>query len=221
MQTIAIIPAAGLSQRMGCEKLLLPWRGHTLIEHVLDVWRQGGVDAQIVVVHPANVRLADVCRNAGAMVCIPATPPPQMKHSVIAGLRLAVERLAPRDLDAWLLAPADMPLLSALLVRALVEKYSHSQCSIVSPRSADGRTGHPVLFSWRLAREVAHLPNGLNELLHRHPVAYVEWQDADAFIDVDTQDDYDRLRNRYDPQAERSSCGMPESPPTSGNAGNM
>ena len=35
MQTFAVIPAAGRSQRMRQPKLLLPWNHGTLIEHVL------------------------------------------------------------------------------------------------------------------------------------------------------------------------------------------
>ena len=199
MRTYAIIPAAGQSARMGRAKLLLPWGNRSLIEHVLDAWRQGGVDARIVVVHPKDVQLADVCRAAGATVCVPATPPPEMKDSVQAGLTHAKQLFEPADDDAWLLAPADLPLLSAELIRMLIELSSQSKSPIVAPRLPNGRSGHPVLFSWGLSREVGQLTCGVKELLDRHPVKFVEWPDADAFTDVDTLEDYQSLQNRYDP----------------------
>ena len=199
MPAYAIIPAAGRSARMGRAKLLLPWAGRTLIEHVIDAWRRGGVDARIVVVHPDDMQLADVCRAAGATVCVPATPPTEMKDSVQAGLSLAKQLFEPVDDDAWLLAPADLPLLSASLIGMLMAAYSQSKCPIVAPRLPNGRTGHPVLFSWRLAAAVTEVNGGVKELLERHPVKFVEWQDVDAFADIDTLNEYRHLQNRYDP----------------------
>ena len=186
---------------MGRAKLLLSWAGRTLIEHVLDSWRLGGVDARIVVVHPEDVQLADVCRAAGATVCVPATPPPEMKDSVQAGLSLVKQLFEPADDNAWLLAPADLPLLSASLICMLMEVYSQSKTPIVAPRLPNGRTGHPVLFSWRLSAEVTELRGGVKELLERHRVSFVEWHNADAFADVDTLGEYHHLQNRYDPRS--------------------
>lgn len=198
MQTFAIIPAAGRSARMGRAKLLLPWGNHTLIEHVLETWRQGGVDQRVVVVQSADEQLAAICRQAGATICVPSTLLEQMKDSVHAGLRHAEELFHPADEDAWLLAPADLPLLSPTLIRSLIDRYEASRDPIVAPRLPDGRRGHPVLFAWRLAREIPQLSGGVNQLLDRHNVGFVDWQDADAFEDIDTDDDYRRLHNRYD-----------------------
>jgi molybdenum cofactor cytidylyltransferase len=197
MQTFAIIPAAGRSERMGRAKLLLPWGKQTLIEHVLDIWRQGGVDRRIVVVHPDDQELAALCRDTGATVCVPITPPPEMKDSVQAGLALAEELFHPTDNDAWLLAPADLPLLTPRLIGMIIDEHRKSPRPIVAPRLPSGRTGHPVLFCWRLAVEIQLLKGGIHKLLERHPVQYVEWQEADAFVDIDTVDDYHRLHNRH------------------------
>ncbi len=193
---------------MGQPKLLLPWGQHALIEQVLDSWRQGGVETRIVVVHPEDRQLADVCRAAGATVCLPAAPPLEMKDSVWAALSLASQLFPVADDDAWLLAPADMPFLSADLIRTLVGVYARGESSIIVPRLPSGRTGHPVLFAWRHAFETEQLAQGVNELLLRHSVTYVEWHDAGAFADVDTFDDYRRLQSRHN-QPTPSRCRGP------------
>ena len=78
----AIVPAAGRSATMGEPKLLLPWTGRPLIEHVLSEWRASRASRMIVVVHPDDVALADVCRGNEANVVVPEVPPPDMKSSV-------------------------------------------------------------------------------------------------------------------------------------------
>ena len=82
----AIVPAAGRSVRMGEPKLLLPWGETTIIESVLAAWRASRVARIVVVVHPEDTRLAELCRAASAMVIQPEIPPPDMKASVCHAL---------------------------------------------------------------------------------------------------------------------------------------
>lgn len=202
MQTFAAIPAAGRSQRMGRPKLLLPWGDTTLIEHVLSVWRASRVDRVLVVVSPLDGQLAELAAAAGADVVRPETAPADMKASVQRALVYAA-RFAPQATDAWLVAPADMPGLKVETINALVDAY------VASVRAADtppriwvprhgARRGHPVLFPWSLAGEVAQLApgEGLNALLARHEVAHLEAGAGALVEDLDTPDDYERLRPR-------------------------
>jgi molybdenum cofactor cytidylyltransferase len=206
MQTFAVIPAAGRSQRMGQPKLLLPWGASTVIEQVLAAWRASAVDHVVMIVHPEDGELAALARKCGAHVVQPAVPPPEMKVSIRAGLEEISRRFQPAADDAWLLAPADMPLLSHDVIVRLIEAH-RAQASAhnaseptIWAAAAGGRRGHPVLFPWSLAREVDDLKedDGLNVLLARHPVRTVE-ADAQAVLeDLDTPQDYGRLRPRAD-----------------------
>ena len=54
MNFVAIIPAAGLSRRMGEPKLLKQFEGTPLINHVLDAWLASGVQRIVVVVREDN-----------------------------------------------------------------------------------------------------------------------------------------------------------------------
>ena len=198
MKTFAIIPAAGKSSRMGCSKLLLPWHGSTVIEHVLEIWQQSGVDERIVVVSEEGT-LAATCRAAGAVVCVPSVAPTDMKESIQLGLAHAQEKFHPSHQDAWLVAPADMPWLSARLIGSLIEAFVRSGSPVVAPRTLDGRLGHPVLFSWRLAAELPKQAGTLKDLLERHKIHFVEHQQDEDFQDIDTWNDYRRLHNRHDP----------------------
>jgi len=195
LKSLAVLPAAGRSRRMGRPKLLLPWQGRTVIEHVLDTWLSAGVRRLVVVVHPQDTQLAEVVRGTPAMVEVARTPPADMKASV----RLALERLEhafhPREDDPWLLAPADMPQLEAASITALLASYRPGEDAIVVPRHAR-RRGHPVLFPWPLAGEVSRLADdeGVNALLQRHRVREIEDPSRGVLSDLDTPEDYRRIQ---------------------------
>src|SRR5438105_1210963 len=108
----AIVPAAGESVRMGRPKLLLPWQGKTLLEHVLEAWKASRVRATFVVVRPDDEPLIKVAEAAGAIVLRPPLPPPDMRASVCFGVGEIRQMFSPQDSDAWLVAPADLPRLS-------------------------------------------------------------------------------------------------------------
>jgi molybdenum cofactor cytidylyltransferase len=194
-RSFAIVPAAGRSQRMGRPKLLLPWQGATVIEHVLAAWKASRVEQIVVVVHPQDRELAQVCRQAGVEVVVPQSPPPEMKISVQEAVAWIGGRQSPSAADVWLLAPADMPGLPASAIDQVLNAHDPGNPSIIVPRHGD-RCGHPVLFPWPLADEVARLgrDEGLNRLRQRFPVREIELPDAAILADLDTPEDYRRLQ---------------------------
>src|SRR5262245_54816309 len=121
--SFAIIPAAGHSARMGRPKLLLPVAGRTLLERVIDSLRNGGIDQVVVVVAPHVQNLIPIATAAEADVCALATPTPDMRSTVEHGVRWAEEKYAPRPDDAWLLAPADHPVISSDVIREMLAEF--------------------------------------------------------------------------------------------------
>ena len=97
-----------------------------------------------------------------------------------------------------------MPGLTARTINELIDSYGQSLFRagkaprIWAPRCR-GRRGHPVLFSWSLAHEVAQLAagEGLNALVARHEVEDFESGSDSILEDLDTPEDYERLRARY------------------------
>jgi molybdenum cofactor cytidylyltransferase len=199
-RAFAVVPAAGRSQRMGRPKLLLPWRNATVIEHVLAAWLASDVERVVVVVHPDDASLAEICRRAGAEVVIPPAAPPEMKDSVLHALDFLRVAAAPSASDVWLLAPADMPTLPTAAIDLVIAAHDPDDARILVPRHA-GRRGHPVLFPWPLCDEVARLgpSEGLNQLRRRFPVRELDFIEPAVLADLDTPDDYRRLRESHGP----------------------
>jgi molybdenum cofactor cytidylyltransferase len=179
---------------MGKPKLLLDWKGRPHVEHILEQWRGSRVALVVVVIHPDDHALAEHCRRAGAEVVAPDNPPPDMKSSVGHALDWIRANASPRAVDAWMVAPADMPRLSAALIDRVITTYRPDLPQIILPASG-GRTGHPVLFPWPHAAEVSQLGSdeGLNALVARSAVKEISWEDPTAFVDIDHPEDYEKL----------------------------
>ena len=194
-RSFAIVPAAGASRRMGTAKLLLPWNETTVIEQVLGVWRQSHVTRTTVVIRGEDVEL--VARVAGEEtdVVVPSVDPPEMKVSVQHALRHIEEHYRPEPDEAWLLAPADLPRLTAEAIDAVLRAYVPGSGRAVVP-SAGGRRGHPILLPWSMASAVFALGEGegVDRLLGRVEVDDVPMADPSPFDDIDRPDDYRRLR---------------------------
>jgi molybdenum cofactor cytidylyltransferase len=180
---------------MGRPKLLLPFDEGTVVERTLRAWTKSRVERVIVVVRPDDSLLAEVCRRAGADVVAPDEPPPEMKDSIVAALAYLERRAQPSAGDAWLLAPADMPRLTAAAIDRLLESHDPQRPEILQAAHR-GRSGHPTLFPWPLAAEIHRLSadEGANVLVQRHGRRLVEVEDDGIWFDLDTPEDYQRLR---------------------------
>ena len=192
----AIVPAAGRSERMGRPKLILTFRGTTVITRVVTALRQGGADPIVVVAPPANApgaaAVTEEAENAGAKVVVPADHPIDMRASFELGL-CELERASPPRFI--LLAPADNAGITRELVATVIERATTEALAIIIP-TVKGRRGHPIAVSWELAVMSRSLPlgAGLNALvaLHADRVIELEVAEPGALIDLDTPEDYER-----------------------------
>ena len=89
----ALIPAAGRSRRMGSPKLLLPWGGTTVIEHLLATLARPEICAVFVVVRPTDFILRATLARTAAIVIAADQDPPDMRDSVELGLTAIQDRL--------------------------------------------------------------------------------------------------------------------------------
>ena len=185
-RSLAIVPAAGRSQRMGDDKLLLPWGESTVLGLVLAAWQASQVDEVVVVTRGDREDIMNLCETQAVTVVMPELPPLEMKDSVLAALQCSSG-------DVWLLAPADMPKLNSAIIDQVLAAHDPDLPEIIAPVES-GKRGHPVLFPWRLAAEVASLApdEGVNAILKRHRVREIKCQDAAIHDDIDTPEDYKR-----------------------------
>ncbi len=185
---------------MGRPKLLLPLGETTVIARLLDTLRHPQVHCQAVVLRQSDQDLLKEVESQGAWAIQPEHDPPEMRESVQSALHAIEEKFAPDDQDAWLLVPADHPVLSVSMIEILIAAWQKSSAEILVP-TCDNRRGHPSIFSWKLARRVPDIPRdrGLNWLVRFEDTVIEEIPVTDTaiFTDLDTPADYEALKQWF------------------------
>jgi molybdenum cofactor cytidylyltransferase len=191
----ALILAAGLSSRMGKAKMLLPWGDSTVIRHVVNSYIFAGV-TEIVVVTGGNrydieKQLHD---TAVRLVFNPLYENGEMLDSIKTGIRTF-----PENIQSVLIAPGDHPAIGRDEITAVMDGYMESKSALVVP-SHKMRRGHPWAVARSMWPELLNLeaPETLRDFLRKNSnlIHYVEINNPSILMDMDTPDDYERLKNR-------------------------
>ncbi|MCA9041311.1 MAG: NTP transferase domain-containing protein [Planctomycetaceae bacterium] len=196
---VVLLPAAGISSRMGKHKLSLPLSSSTLIGQTLSNYLSANIDLIVIVRRPDDEQLVAALPESNRLLLVtPEVSPPDMKASLIYALA-AVQQLTKSTADhLYLLSPPDMPLLNSELINQMLDEWKPSDEVLIPTYSS--RRGHPVLFSDRIAHMLDEIPppQGLNSLWKRTDVHLREIMVAsdDILFDVDTPEDYAEARNR-------------------------
>jgi len=197
MATSALIPAGGLSRRMGRPKLALPVGGRTVLEQVVAALRRGGVGTILTVLGPQNAALQPLAEQAGATVLLLPAATPDMRATIEHGLRWLEEVLRPAAADHWLLVPADHPTLQPPVVQQLQDAQTANPARSIFIPTYQGQRGHPTLIGWAHVAGIRALPadQGLNTYFRqqRAQTQEVPVETAEVLLDLDTPADYERL----------------------------
>jgi molybdenum cofactor cytidylyltransferase len=183
----AVILSAGASSRMGRPKALLPYREGTFLEHLIEVTRDPRIGVTRVVLGAGAEVIRAIAKLDSSIVALnPAWEQGQLS-SICAGLR----SLDGVDIDGIVLCPVDHPLVSAVLVNELVERFYSDKKTIVLP-TYKGHRGHPVIFSKALFSELLAAPADMG-------ARAVVWAHAGDVLEVPT-DEEGVILNLNDPE---------------------
>jgi molybdenum cofactor cytidylyltransferase len=189
----AVLLAAGESRRMGRPKLTLPWgTGGSVIAQVAARFREAGADPLLVVTGGDREEVERALRGAGAQCLF---NPIYRQGGMLSSIKVGLRRLLDGEAEAALVAPADLPYLTAETLRSLLDHRRRSGSDLIVP-SHEMRRGHPVLIGRAYWQEVLDLPEGrtLRDFLRRRTgqIDYVVVGDAGVIQDLDTPEDYER-----------------------------
>ncbi len=141
----AVVLAAGLSSRMGSQKLLLPWEGSTVIETVVNTLIQSGISEIVVVTGRDADQIAKLMGGKNVQTIFnPEFTNGNMVTSLVTGLRKLQAKV-----DAALMVLGDQPQMKESTVKQVVEEWKQSPDSLCIP-SYQMRRGHPWVIPARL-----------------------------------------------------------------------
>lgn len=193
MITAAIVLAAGKSERMGQNKLLLRLNGNTLLDNVLNAIAAAKIRKTVVVLghNPEELIEAITQKRDAVRIVINRDYEQGMMSSFQKGLRPL------RYVDAVFLVLGDQPILDKHLLDIMMQRLAENRETLVVSPVYKGKKGHPVLFRRELFGEILRLDKTetLRDVIHRNAdrlftVEAPEW----TVLDMDTPEDYVRIR---------------------------
>ncbi len=184
---------------MGRPKLLLPWRGTTVISHIIAQWRELGA-CQIAVVHrPDDSALLAELRVQGA-------PPsdwienPLAERGMFSSIQCAAHWKGWKpEISVYAIALGDQPHLRTDRLRSLLGFYAEHPDAVCQPEF-EGHARHPVLLPRRIFENLKQTDaDTLKDFLKHLPGSSVQYpiNDPGLSLDLDTPEDYKEAMNRF------------------------
>ena len=187
-----MVLAAGKSQRMGVNKLLLKLGGITVLDRVLSSLEASRVEEVFVVLGHRPEDLRPIVDAHAAKSVLNPDYEEGMTTSFKAGLNGV-------SANAAFLCLGDQAVLDPVLMDRMIDAMeADPEALIVSPIH-EGRRGHPVLFRTALFSEIMGLGRGitLKDVVEGHGDRHLEVEgDIWCTLDMDTPEDYERIRER-------------------------
>jgi molybdenum cofactor cytidylyltransferase len=183
-----LVLAAGGSSRLGRPKQLLPYRGATLLDAVLDTARSCEFDQLVVTLGGSVRQVREAVDLSGADVVVNETFGSGCSSSIAAALR-AVDAAC----DVLVLLLGDQPGVSTESVRRLIAGRGDAPIALCA--YSDGR-GHPFAFGRKMFGELRSLrgDKAVWKLLEGRARDVVDVPVAGPVPrDVDTWKDYDAV----------------------------
>lgn len=207
---VLVVLAAGRGARFGAgrraagHKLEQPFAGSTVLGSTLAHAVQSGLALVVVTTEALLSQVASVVA-ARDIVLLPEVGDAPGELPLGMGFSIATGVSARPQAPGWLVLPGDMPLVQPDTLRAVAQAMSQHPVVYAQHR---GRRGHPVGFGAELYSELAMLAGdeGARRLVARYPAHAVEVADAGVLLDVDTEDDLQRLRAAHDAQADATTA---------------
>ncbi|MBL7967993.1 MAG: nucleotidyltransferase family protein [Prolixibacteraceae bacterium] len=185
-----IVLAAGMSTRMGTQKLLLPFDGKTIIEKVVENILKSGIENIFVVLGANSAELEDALEFWPVQTVVNENFREGMHTSVTTGVKVL-----PANAKAVLVFPGDQPLIPEEAIRKVVGAWRKSGKLIVIPLF-EGKRGHPPLYDLRLRNELLNIDPavGLRSVAQnfQEEVEEVETGSSGIMKDIDTPEEYQR-----------------------------
>ena len=182
----AIVLAAGLSSRMGRNKLLVELNGKPLLRHAVEAAAKSAADPVIVVTGNESGKVADALAGLEVRTVVN----PDYALGLSTSLRAGIAAL-PGDCDGALVLLGDMPGVSSALLDRMIAAFSPADNRAIVVASHGGKRGNPVLWARRFFPEILMLEgdSGAKPLIAANGelVCEVEAADDGPLADIDTQ----------------------------------
>ncbi|MDK1029257.1 MAG: selenium cofactor biosynthesis protein YqeC [Anaerolineae bacterium] len=195
-----IVLAAGESRRFGQPKQLLNFRGEPFVRRVAKTALASGLSPVLVIKGAHALEVEQVIQDLPIRIIHNDNWRSGQASSIRSGINQFLQGNSSYNKSgspgAAIFLLADQPQISPSLIQALVDEHALTFGLIIAPMILDQRA-NPVLFDRDTFRDLAKLKGdiGGRHLFSKYKVNYLPWQDEAMLLDVDTPDQYQKLKD--------------------------
>lgn len=192
-----IILAAGEGKRMGKVKLTLPLGDKKLIEWVLQAAKLTPLDKYFLVVRPEDKEIIETGKKWGAEIVLN----PDFRKGMSTSIKRALLKINTQEAEGFFLILGDQPLINPSILFKMIRAFTLDKKEIVVPFYKEKR-GNPVLFDicWKDELMAVTGDVGGRILIKAHPerVKRFKISDESILLDIDWEEDYEKMKNIFD-----------------------
>jgi molybdenum cofactor cytidylyltransferase len=187
-----IILAAGFSSRTGEFKMGLQLGEKNLIQRVIDAMRE--FCSRVIVV--AGYKKERIIELTKGYANVEVVFNPRYTKGMFTSVKEGVKHVK----SQWFfLTPGDYPLITKTIYQKLLEaRCGSGQCVFIPVFK--GRKGHPILVKSDLVKDLLKEldDSNLRKFINRKGFAPVEVDDDSILVDIDTMEDYLRIKTKLE-----------------------
>ncbi|MGC8829472.1 MAG: nucleotidyltransferase family protein [Verrucomicrobiia bacterium] len=195
-----LILAAGLSTRMGENKLLLKWAGSTIIGHIVNQWRLLGVGQIAIVINDKTDSIIEELKRMNfdfSNIIVNPTPENGMFSSI---KRAALWNGWKNNINKIVIVLGDQPHIKTDILTTLL-KFSEANEGCICQPSIGEKRAHPIVIPTNLFRTINDFSGEtLKEFIHKTdaPVRLFQTNETNLLLDIDTPEDYQKIISEFD-----------------------
>ena len=186
-----VILAAGFSSRMGTFKPLMKLEDETIVERLIRISENAGLQDIVVVTGHNHQQMVRVLNKTSAVEVFNGRFEEGMFTSMQAGIAAL-----PEDLDGFFIMPVDCPLVTEDILKQLMESFEPEMFSVPVYR---GKKGHPLLIPDRFRQEIINHDgdNGLKSITDKDfsMMQRIETGFEGIVMDMDTPEAYEEIKS--------------------------
>ena len=192
MNISATILAAGSSQRMGDNKLLLPFQDDTLINIVCKTIIDSYLKPVFVVTGFENKKVLESLPKSIDKIVYNE----DWSRGMATSINKAISSL-PNNIDGNMIVLGDMPLVTVKTINKLHQVFLNNNGNKIIYADYLGKQANPVIFPRKFFDEILHLngDKGCKKIIYKNRKSSigVPIDSSEVIFDCDTKDDYSDL----------------------------